>query len=70
VLRKIFGPKRDEVRVYWRKLYSEELHNFYHSVNIIWVIKSWNVRCAGNVPRVGEKIITCRILVRKPEGKI
>jgi len=70
LLRKIFWPKRDEVRVYWRKLHREELYNFYQPVNIIWVIKSRKASCAGNVPRMREKRIACRILVRKPEGKI
>jgi hypothetical protein len=60
----------DEVRVYWRKLHSEELHNCYQAGNIIWVIKSRNVKCAVNVPRMGEKRIACRVLVRKLEGKI
>jgi hypothetical protein len=39
VLRRIYGPKREEVRGKWRKLHGEELHNFYSSANIIRVIK-------------------------------
>ena len=38
VLRRIFGPKRDEVTGEWRKLHNEELNNLYSSPNIVWVI--------------------------------
>jgi hypothetical protein len=41
VLRRIFGPKRDEVKGEWRKLHNEELHNFYSSPDIIRQVKSW-----------------------------
>jgi hypothetical protein len=44
VLRRIFGPKRDEVTVEWRKVYNEELHNLYSSPNIIKHIKSRGMR--------------------------
>jgi hypothetical protein len=44
VLRRIFGPKRDELTGEWRKLHNEELHNFYSSQNIIKEIKSWGMR--------------------------
>jgi len=44
VLRKIFGPKRDEVTGEWRKLHIEELNDLYSSPNIIWVIKSRTMR--------------------------
>jgi hypothetical protein len=40
VLRRIFGPKRDEVTGEWRKLHNEELHNQYCSPNIVRVVKS------------------------------
>jgi hypothetical protein len=40
VLRRIFGPKRDEVREEWKKLHNEELNDLYCSPNIFWVIKS------------------------------
>jgi hypothetical protein len=69
VLRRIFGPKRDEVTGEWRKLYNEELHNLYSSPNIIRIIKSRMMRWAGHVARMGEKRNTYRILVGKPEGR-
>jgi hypothetical protein len=69
VLRRIFGPKRDEVKGDWRKLHNEELHNLYSSPNIIRMIKSRKMRWAGHVARMGEKRNAYRILVEKPEGK-
>jgi hypothetical protein len=54
VLRRIFGPKRDEVTGEWRKLHSRELHNLYASPDIIRQIKSSRMRWAGHVARVGE----------------
>jgi hypothetical protein len=53
VLRRIFGPKRDDVTGDWRKLHNEELHNFYSSPNIIRMIKSRRMRWAGYVAREG-----------------
>jgi len=47
VLRRIFGPKRDEVTVEWRKQHNEELNDLYSSLNIVWVIKSRRMRWAG-----------------------
>jgi hypothetical protein len=55
VLRRIFGPKRDEVTGGWRKLHNEELHNLYSSPSIIRVMKSRRMRCAGHVARMAEK---------------
>jgi hypothetical protein len=69
VLRRIFGPKIDEVTGDWRKLHKEELHNLYSSPNIIRMIKSSRMRWAGHVARMGEKRNAYRILVGKPEGK-
>ena len=69
VLRKIFGPKRDEVRGEWRKLHNEELNDLYCSPNNIWVINSSRMRWAGNIARVGERRGVYRVLVGKPEGK-
>jgi hypothetical protein len=69
VLRRIFGPKRDEVTGDWRKLHNEELHNLYSSQNIIRMIQSRRTTWAGHVARMGEKRNAYRILVGKPEGK-
>jgi hypothetical protein len=69
VLRKIFGPKRDEVTGGWRKLHNEELHNLYSSPNIIRMIKSRRMRWAGHVARIGEKMNAYRILVAKPRHR-
>jgi hypothetical protein len=52
-LRRIFGPKRDEVTEGWRKLHNEEINNLYSSPNIIWVMKSRRIRWAGHVARMG-----------------
>ena len=68
-LRRIFGPKRDEVTGEWRKLHHEELNDLYCSPNIVRVIKSRRVRWAGHVARMGEKGGIDRVLVGKPEGK-
>jgi hypothetical protein len=69
VLKKIFGPKRDEVIGGWRKLLNEELHNLYCSPSIIRIIKSRRMRWAGACSTHGEKRNACRILVGKPEGE-
>jgi hypothetical protein len=53
VLRRIFGPKRDEVTEGWRKLHNEELHDLYSSPSIIRIIKSRRMRWAGHVARMG-----------------
>jgi hypothetical protein len=55
VLRRIFGPKRDEVTGGWRKLYNEELYDLYSSPSIIRIIKSRKMRWAGHVARTGGK---------------
>ena len=67
MLRRIFGPKRDEVTGEWRKLHNEELNDLYPSTNIMWVIKSRRMRWAGHVARVGERRVLYRVLVGKPE---
>jgi hypothetical protein len=54
VLRKIFGPKRDEVTGKWRKLHNEELNGLYSLPNIVRVIKSRRLRWAGHVARMGR----------------
>jgi hypothetical protein len=55
LLRRIFGPKRDEVTGEWRKLHNEELHDLYSSSSIIRTIKSTRMRWAGNVARMGRR---------------
>jgi hypothetical protein len=69
VLRRIFGPKRDEVTGEWRKLHNEELHDLYSSPSIIRMIRSRRMRWAGHVARMGEKRNAYRLLVGKSEGK-
>jgi hypothetical protein len=69
VLRRIFGPRRDEVTGDWRKLHNEEHHNLYSSPNLIRMIKSRRMRWTGHVARMGATRIAYRILVRKPERK-
>ena len=55
VLRRIFGPRRDEVTGKWRRLHNGELNDLYSSPNIVWVIKSRRMRWAGHVVRMGEE---------------
>jgi hypothetical protein len=69
VLRRIFGPKRNEMTGGWRKLYNEELHNLYCSPNIIRMITPRRMRWAENLARMGEKRNAYRILMGHPEGK-
>ena len=70
VLRRIFGPRRDEVTGEWRRLHNEELNDLYCSPNIVRVIKSRRMRWAGHVARMGEERGAYRVLVEKPDGKI
>jgi hypothetical protein len=69
VLRRIFGPKRDEVTGEWRKMHNRELHDLYSSPSIIRIIKSRKMRWAGHVARMGANRNAYRLLVEKPEGK-
>jgi hypothetical protein len=69
VLRRILGPRRDEVTGDWRKLHNEEIHNLYSSPNVIRMIQSKKMRWAGHVARMGATRNAYRILVGKPEGK-
>jgi len=68
VLRRIFGPKRDEVTGKWRKLHNEELNDLYSSPNIVRAIKSIRMRWAGHVACMGERRGVYRVLVGKHEG--
>ena len=69
VLRRVFGPKRDEVTGEWRKLHNEELSGLYSLPNIVRVVKSRIMRWAGHVALMGEGRVVHRVLVGKPEGK-
>jgi len=68
-LRRIFGPKRDEVTGEWRKLHNDELNDLYCSPNIVRVIKSRKMRWVGHVAHMQEGRGVYRVLVGKPEGK-
>jgi hypothetical protein len=68
VLRKIFGPKREEDGS-WRKLHNDKHHNLYSSPNILRTIKSRSMRWAGHVARMGEGRGVYNVLVGRPEGK-
>ena len=54
LLRRVFGPKRDEVTGEWRKLHNEELNHLYSLPNIVQVVKSRRMRWAGHVASMGE----------------
>jgi hypothetical protein len=69
VLRRVFGPKRDEVKGEWRNLHSEELNDLYSLPKIVRVIKSRRMRWAGHVARMGEDRGVHRVLVGWPERK-
>ena len=69
VLRRIFGPTRDEITGQWRGLHNEELNDSYSSPNIVRVIKSSRMRWAGHVARMGGERGVYRVLVGKLQGK-
>jgi len=69
VLRRIFGPRRYEVKGKWIKLLNEELNDLHFSPSINRVIKSGRMRWEGHVARIGESIGAYRVLVGKSEGK-
>ena len=69
VLRRMFGPRKDEVTGEWRRLHNEELNDLYSSPNTVRVIKSKRMRWAGYVARMGEERGVYRVLVGKPEGR-
>ena len=67
-IQQIFGPKRDE-NGEWRRLHNDELHSLYRLPNIVRVIKSRRLRCAGHVARMDEGRSALKILTGKPTGK-
>jgi len=69
VLRRMFGPRRDDVMGEWRRLHNEELNDLYCSSNILRGIKSRRMRWAGHMARMGEERGAYRFLVGKQEGK-
>jgi hypothetical protein len=69
VLRRIFGPKRDEVTGDWRELYNEELNDLYSSSTVVRVMKSRRMTWPGQVVHMVERRGMYRVLVGKPEGK-
>jgi hypothetical protein len=69
VLRRVFGPKRDEVTGEWRKLNKEELRDIYSLPSIVRMVKSRRMRWAGHVARMAERRGVHKVLVGKPEGK-
>ena len=68
-MRRIFGPKREEVTGEWRKLHNEKLNVLYSSLNIVQVIKSRRMRSAGHVARMGVGRGMYMVLVGKHGGK-
>jgi len=69
VLRRIFGPRRDEVTGEWKRLHNEELNDLYCSPNIVRVIKWRRMRWAGHVACMGDESGVYRVLVGKLEGR-
>jgi len=68
-LRRIFGPRKEEVTGEWRRLHNEELNDLYSSPNIVRVTKSRRMRWTGHVARKDEERGVYKVLVGKPEGK-
>jgi hypothetical protein len=69
VLRRIYGPKRDEDTGEWRRLHNEELHSLYVAPDILRVMKSRRLRWAGQVARMTDDRTVHRVLVGKLQGK-
>jgi hypothetical protein len=69
VLKRVFGPEKDEVTGEWRKLNNEELNGLYSLPNIVRVVKFRRISWAGHVALSGDDRVVHRVLVGKPEGK-
>jgi hypothetical protein len=69
VLRRVFGPEREEVTGEWGKIHNEELHDLYSLLNIVRVVKSRRMSLAWHVVRLGGERVVHSMLVGKPEGK-
>jgi hypothetical protein len=69
VLRRVFGPKRDEETGEWRKLHNKEMNDLYSLPSIVRMVKLRQMRWTGHVARMGEDRGVHRVLVGKPEGK-
>ena len=69
VLRRVSGPKRDEVTGEWRKLHNEELNDLYSLPNIVWVVISRRMRWAGRIAGIGESRDVYKVYFGQPEGK-
>ena len=69
VLRKIFGPKRDEVPGEWSRPHNEDLYEMYSLPSTIRVTKSRRMKWTEDIARMGNRTVVYRVLVRKPDGK-
>jgi len=69
VLRRIFGPRKDEEKGKWRRLHNDELNDLYSSLNIVRLIKSRRMKWAWHETHLGEERGAYRVLVGKPEGR-
>jgi hypothetical protein len=69
VLRRIFGPKKDEVTGVLRKLRNEEFHHLYSSLSIIRMVKSRRMRSAGHEAQMGERRPAYRLFMGEPKGR-
>ena len=69
MLRRKFGPKRNEATREWGKLHNEELNYLFSSLNIVQVMKQRRMRWAGHVAHMADRIGVFRILVGKPDGQ-
>ena len=69
VLRRIYGPKGDELTGEWRKLHEEELNDLYSSPNVVRVIKWRRMKWVRHVAHMGERRGIYRVLVVKSKGE-